>query len=69
MPDPNEDVMSRVGLPQVLVMLIMIAILGATRLSVPSTRSTGNIRRPLVVWFAFLVCGMSVWLLTVYRVL
>jgi hypothetical protein len=62
--------MSRVGLPQALVILaIVVAIVGATRLSHPSTRSTEDIRRPLVVWFAFLVFGMSVWLLTVYRVL
>ena len=62
--------MSRVGLPQVLVMLAsVVAIVGATRLSHPSTRSNGHIRRPLVVWFAFLVFGMSVWLLTVFRVL
>lgn len=62
--------MSRFELPQVLVIVaITIAFFGVTRVSHASTRSTGDIRGPLVVWLALLVCGMSVWLLTVFRVL
>jgi hypothetical protein len=58
--------MARIGLPQLLVVLaVVIAIVGAARLSSDSPNSAGSRRSALLVSLVLMACGVLVWLLTV----
>jgi hypothetical protein len=60
---------ARFGMPELLLVLaVLVAMVGVSRLVSREAHSSQDTRHALIVWLALLAGGVSVWLLAAFHI-